>query len=536
MNRKLRLIYAIASGLLLSLAWAQWMNSLLLLIALVPLLLIEDYFCRNKQSNKSVNIFLYSLLTFGIWNSISTWWIFNASPAGIVAAVVVNSTLMSIVMWGFHISKRNLGSKFGYFVLVFYWMAFEYFHLNWELTWSWLNLGNGFAKNIIFIQWYEFTGVSGGTIWILVSNIILTIAILKLIRLNSFKLLISNTIILSIWILAPIITSLIIFYNYSEKEDPYNIVVIQPNIDPYTEKFDNLSDAQQLDKILDLASSLSESNVDYFVAPETALPRSMSEKSITKNKNYKRIKKFLEGYNESSFIIGLSSYKVYNTKEKPTITSRQNRDKTLFYDNYNTALQIDDSDNIQLYHKSKLVVGVEKMPYPNALGFLEQFAKDMGGTTGSLGTQVERSVFKNIKDKINIAPVICYESIFGQYVGGYVRNGANLIFVITNDAWWGDTPGYRQHLRFSQLRAIETRRSIARSANTGTSCFINQRGELIKPTEYNTDAAIFTTLNANDKMTFYVKSGDYLWRIFSFLAFFGVLITISRMLRIRKEI
>jgi apolipoprotein N-acyltransferase len=92
------------------------------------------------------------------------------------------------------------------------------------------------------------------------------------------------------------------------------------------------------------------------------------------------------------------------------------------------------------------------------------------------------------------------------------------MFVITNDGWWEDTPGYKQHLSFSKLRAIETRRSIARSANTGISAFINQKGEILKSTNWWEQAVIKSKLYLNNKQTFYTKHGDMIGRIASFLA------------------
>jgi apolipoprotein N-acyltransferase len=164
-----------------------------------------------------------------------------------------------------------------------------------------------------------------------------------------------------------------------------------------------------------------------------------------------------------------------------------------------------------------LVVGVEKMPFAKYLGFIGDFVINIGGTTNSLGSQDEPSNFIS-KDKTQVAPVICYESVFGEFVTRYVKKGAQLIFIITNDGWWKNTPGYHQHLSFARLRAIETRRSIARSANTGISCFINQRGDISQATEWWVPAAIKGTINANDKITFYVQYGDYIARIALFMS------------------
>ena len=112
-----------------------------------------------------------------------------------------------------------------------------------------------------------------------------------------------------------------------------------------------------------------------------------------------------------------------------------------------------------------------------------------------------------------VAPVICYESVFGEYVTDYVKKGANFIGIITNDSWWGDTPGYQQHWSFARLRAIETRRSVARSANTGTSGFINQRGDELQKSEYLTLDCLRQKIKCNEKITFYVKYGDVIGKI-----------------------
>ena len=97
----------------------------------------------------------------------------------------------------------------------------------------------------------------------------------------------------------------------------------------------------------------------------------------------------------------------------------------------------------------------------------------------------------------------------------YVR--AKALAVITNDAWWGNTPGYRQHLSYSSLRAIETRRDIARCANTGISAIINQRGDIVKKTSWWKTDTLAGKINLNNKITFFVKNGDIIGRISSFI-------------------
>jgi apolipoprotein N-acyltransferase len=139
------------------------------------------------------------------------------------------------------------------------------------------------------------------------------------------------------------------------------------------------------------------------------------------------------------------------------------------------------------------------------------FAIDLGGIAGNMGTQETRAVFRHSQNpQLSGAPVVCYESIYGEYVSEYIRNGATAIFIITNDAWWSDSPGYKQHLAYASLRAIETRRDVARSANTGISGFINQKGELLQKSGWWVPAALRGQVRFNQAQTFYTRYGEFI--------------------------
>ena len=534
MKRKLYFL-SILSGVLLSLGWFEWSSGFILLVAFVPLLFVDDYLYNNKDKYRSVKAFQYSFITFFVWNALSLWWVCNSTIFGGVAIIIYNSLLMSIVFWLYHICKRKIGEPFSYFALLVFWLGFEYYYYNAEISFPGLALGNGFANNVLLVQWYEYTGVLGGSLWILIVNILLFLTIKSFITFNKInKQFISKLIFLCLVISIPIVISVYRYYNYEEKKSPRNFVVLQPNIDPYNEKYDLSLERKQLSDLLLMADSLADQSVDYFIGPETALPKGIWQDRLKYEYDVVRLKQFVRKNPKSKFIIGLSSYKLYNDGEEISATARKLSGVNKYYDAFNTAMQIDTSQNIQLYNKSKLVVGVEKMPFPKVLGFLESFAMDMGGIVGSLGTQEKRTALISPNDTVKIGVAICYESIYGEFVTGYVKNGANFIAIITNDGWWGNTAGYKIHLSLARLRAIETRRSIARSANTGISCFINQRGDLIKPTSWWEKDAIKATINANDKITFYVKHGDYIGRI---AGLFSILLLIyTSFLFVKKKI
>jgi apolipoprotein N-acyltransferase len=173
------------------------------------------------------------------------------------------------------------------------------------------------------------------------------------------------------------------------------------------------------------------------------------------------------------------------------------------------------------------------MPFVKYFRPLEKLAIDMGGTVGTLGISPNREVFISHYGTPPFSSIICYESIYGEFVAEFVRNGAEFLTIITNDGWWKNTPGHRQHARYAKLRAIETRKDIARCANTGISGFINQRGDFSQATEYWVEDVIRDTIKANDKITFYVKYGDYLGRIALFLA--GLLLLLSIVFRLLPQ-
>lgn len=534
MKKNTFLLLSILSGVLLALPWYPSFSGILSTVAFVPLLIIEDQFNGKNDKSDSFILYRYSFITFLIWNIIATYWIKNSDFFAAFAVIFTNTFVMSLTFSLFHITKKRFGSKIGNISLIVYWISFEYIFLHAHLTWPWLNLGNAFACDIKLIQWYEYTGTLGGTLWILILNLIFYRA-LKSYFTNKIKLVsIINISIFIMLIIIPIIISKNIFKTYSESGESIKIALLQPNFDPYQEKY-QISQDHQLSTIINLADSIIDKNTNYVIAPETAISNPIQEHKLNSDSSVLRIKKFINHNPNLSFIIGASTLKKIPQNQGIPVTARLNPQNNCFYNAHNTALQIDTTNQIPTYYKSKLVSGVETMPFLGIFSFLEKFILDFGGVTGSLGIQKEREIFTQSHLSVSIAPVICYESAFGEHVSDFIKKGANLIFIITNDGWWGNTPGHKQHLRLSQLRAIETRRSIARSANTGISAFINQRGEIIEKTEWWTQDAIKNNLKTNKKYTFYVKYGDYIGRISLFI---GILLTINVLvsLLIKKDI
>lgn len=532
-------LLALLSGLLLTLAWFPHGFIPLLFIGFVPLLLVERSIGERNGKYNSLILFTCAYLTFITWNVLTTWWVKNASLGGAIMAFSCNSLLMSLVFLLFHKVKKRIGSNYQYLIFCCFWITWEFLHLDWDLSWPWLTLGNAFADYLNLVQWYEYTGVFGGGLWVLVVNCI--IASCFVLAGKQFKFFMNKRKIIAVALIisVPVLCSffirvLLLNESATSKVIGPEVVVVQPNIDPYNEKF-SASPIQQLKKMLLLAEEQLDSTTAYAVFPETAMPTGIWEEDIYQDPNILLIQQFLAKYPHLKIIIGASTAKAYREGEPLSSTARKFGKTEGYYDDYNTALQLDNTGKVQIYHKSKLVPGAELLPFRFIFKHIDNLAIDLGGTTGSLGMQKERSVLVSPDQQLKAAPVICYESIYGEYVGEYVKNGANFIAIITNDGWWGDTPGYKQHLKYGALRAIETRRWIVRSANTGISCFINPKGEILQPTHWWVPAAIKEKIGINNSLTFYTRFGDYIARIAMYTSFLILIYSILIRFRIVKK-
>ncbi len=510
------ILLAILSGLLLAAGWPTYGFPLFLFFGFVPLLMATYRVREHRRSG--LKVFGLTYLAFFIWNIITTWWIYNSSVTGMWIAEIVNTLMMTIVFLLFHVVTKKTNFSLSAIFLVCFWMSFEYFHLQWQISWPWLNLGNGFASFTSWIQWYEYTGTFGGTLWIWIVNILIFKSILLYQEYKDKKIIYRAAVQNLLIILVPILISIIILKTYEEEEEGQNIevVLLQPNINPYTEKY-NTSDQKVSELLISLTETEISENTNFVIAPETVFADSNRLNRFSSSIAKKTGETIVSNHPNAHFLSGISLIDVFNDPSrirKQTNIYKEN----VFYDDYNSAFFVRPNGSDELYHKSKLVVGVENFPYQDVLKpILGDVMIDLGGTVAKKTIQEDREVFFT-KDSIGVGPMICYESIYGEFSTGYIRNHADFLAIITNDAWWDNTQGHQQHLHYARLRAIETRRSIARSANTGISAIINQTGEIVTSLGYEKQGALKGTLKTNDKLTFYVRFGNYIARISVFMA------------------
>ncbi|MBL3548098.1 apolipoprotein N-acyltransferase [Chryseobacterium sp. KMC2] len=515
-------LLTLISAMLLSVSWPTYGVPFFIFFALVPLLMMEHGISKfSSYKRKSWMVFGLSYLCFIIWNIVTTGWLYGSkNPDGshsmmaVVFPVLVNSLLYSLVFQCYHWYKNAQGTYWGLGFLIAIWMSFEKFHLGWELTWPWLNLGNVFSEYPKLIQWYDTLGATGGSFWILLINVLIFYTLRTWEAGRKRKDLIKNSSIVTALIAVPMIISLIKYNSFNEKPSgQVNVLMLQPDLDPYMEKYSKDSLTIEND-LLKLAENNSKGKIDYFIAPETAIPGrgSISETGFEKSLLLNNIKDFLVKHPGSVFATGISSHRFYfDPLQAPKEAYQIN--SGVWVTSYNTAIQLAPHQKTQVYHKGKLVPGVEIFPYMSVLKpLLGDAMLNLGGTVASLSTDKERLAFSNPYNKGKIAPIICYESIYGEFVTDYVKKGANFLGIMTNDSWWGVSEGHKQLLSYARLRAIETRREIARAANSGISAHIDAKGEVVADTFYGDQTTLFAKVNLYDTMTFYTRAGDLLSR------------------------
>ena len=524
-----------ASAVLLSLPFLVPALGLLALVGFVPLLCLE----KIATDGGFKRVWLWHYGTFVLWNALSVFWICNATLGGGLFAIFANALQMSLILGLFRKVKKVFRGALPYIFLAVAWIAWERWYFGTQISFPWLVLGNSFAGNTSLIQWYEFTGSLGGSLWVWACNLTV-FGLINAASQGRFALwtkwarryCTAGVILL---FAGPITLSLVIYHNYDTKADgPIDVVIAQPNIDPY-QKFVSMSQADQnaiagrlIKKELEkLDANAPERPATLVLTPET-FTRYIITNIPQEDPTVRYMNAIAAAHPGTNIVLGAATKTFYSGAEPPSLLAWP-AGLNQWIETHNSALMLDGTGRCQIFHKSKLVVGTELTPYPSIFVPIDNW---LGGVMARDTGQEEISLLDiHCKDGsvIPIGCAICYESVYGEYCTDYVRKGAQAMTIITNDAWWGDTPGYKQHFRYARLRAIELRRDIARCGNTGISGIINSRGDVVEAGPWWQQATITSAIGLKDNLTFFVRNGDVVGRVCTFFFILLVLIFVARL-------
>lgn len=527
------LLMCLLGGALMALAFPPFPVPLLAVLGWLPLWAALETNVAHRPGRPALRrwgrwwrTFAYAYVFFLTWQLGVNYWLFYTGwnlddpamrVAGFIsglAANVANPVVMSLPVLGWLFVRRRLGFRWGWAAFVPLYEGFEEFHFNWDLTWSWTTLGNAFATWPGYVQYIEFTGVLGASAFALGLGLGL-LAMGQRARTGQAV----PVRLWGAWLGAAVLPLLLwpaLTYPGRGCYQPagyLNTRVVQPNIDPYEEKFGGMTGAQQVQELMRLSTqpgpAFVPDSLHLVVMPETGVPGRILEHEIDHYPLLQPLIAATQRYPRMHLLAGIISVKLYPEGVVPQSASARCGPGLPCFDVYNAAAFVGPQQPTQVYRKSRLVPFSERPPFMGFFKLLKNWNLDLGGGLGAFGIPDTLNIV-HMRTGTGVGPIICYESIFPGYVRQVVQAGAGVLCIITNDGWWKDTHGYRQHAAFARLRAIETRRAIARAANTGQSCFVSATGELTQPTAWWQEAIIEERLPVLTGHTLYVRLGDWL--------------------------
>ena len=520
-NTGKNLFLALTSGLLLGVPWIIPSFFFLIFIAWVPFFQLEKNLHNNRNRHALLN---YVFPGFLLWNLLGAWWVMQAQWLGAILIFLANSLLQALVFWS--ASRVRSSLKIPLIIpFLFIWLGYEYFHNIWDLAWPWFNLGNALVTAPKLIQWVEFTGVRGGSLWIILINFAVFKAY-ESYQNRRFRIMVPVALGILLLLLVPAFFSYQMYCNFQKGEESVKIALIQPNLDPYTEKFVPEKQARHLEEFFKTADNILDDDTQYLLGPETLIVQQIDEENPSASPYYRQLVNFQEKHPGLNCLLGVHSYRKLDSHIPPG--SRFNLEKGFYYEAFNTALFLAPGADPQFYHKTKLVPIFERMPFVQYLSFLGKFSLELGGYNGTYSNRQESTNFESPDGSMSILPILCFESVFGPYCAQNLTEKKGFICMITNDGWWKNTSGYRHHYNFSPIRAIECRRDLVRVANTGISAIIDARGMVMTQTPWWEKATLKGEVHLRKGRTFFARHGDWLGRISLAL---GVFLTIGSILR-----
>ncbi|MBI2429268.1 MAG: apolipoprotein N-acyltransferase, partial [Ignavibacteriales bacterium] len=280
---------------------------------------------------------------------------------------------------------------------------------------------------------------------------------------------------------------------------------------------------------LDLIKKQIKDSVDLVVLPESAILLNLP----SFNEQYSEFRRQVDSLN-IAIVSGYAKVKYYESDSAPP-SSNTIKGSNIRYDSFNSIfLSEPGMAETQSYSKMRLVPFAERIPYADQVPFLiEPLRWGVGISNWGLGK--DSTVFFSTKINSKFLAMVCYESIFPEFVASFVDKGSEFLIFITNDSWWGNTSGARQHQQYAVLRAIENRRWAVRCANGGISSFIDPFGNAYDKTDMYVQNYIQRTITPFNEKTFYSKHGDWITRISASIALLIFLFSISYPL-LRKRI
>jgi apolipoprotein N-acyltransferase len=365
------------------------------------------------------------------------------------------------------------------------WVGIDWFRGVFLTGFPWMDLGYALYQVPLLVQIADLVGHHGVTFLVVFVNTTLMLIVTRKHSVPGY-----------LFILVPALCLLIGVGIYSKNRfenvqqamsapgaSRMSVGIVQGNVDQSV-KWSPSQQQGTVETYLSLTESLFAGGQPSLVVwPETALP------FYPPSNNHMQPLKELVATNDFALLTGAPWYEIIDREAR----------KVKFF---NSALLLNpDGQFIGKYYKTHLVPFGEYVPLKKYLPFLAPLVEAVGDF--SFGKIEQPLSWQSSR----IGVLICFESVFPELSRKWVLAGANVLVNLTNDAWYGKSSAPYQSLAMSVLRAVETRRSLIRSANTGISAFVTPAGTIVKQSELFVPWAAATEMVLFEQLTVWARYG-----------------------------
>ncbi|NQT10621.1 MAG: apolipoprotein N-acyltransferase [Desulfobacteraceae bacterium] len=480
------------SGLLLTGSFPKIGISLFAWFALVPLLVALRNLSPKRGFILGFIAGLVHYLTLLYWLVYTMHTYGHLTMALCVFILILASAFLALYPAAFSATLLNLCAKpaICIFAVPVLWVAFEYMRSLFFLGFPWELIGYSQYNNLLLIQISDIFGVYGVSFLIALSNTTIYLTLLYLIKKDWKRETVTKRVAAGSISVFALIIVLVLSYGKWRIDSIDRLVcsspsikaaVVQGNIDQAV-KWDPEFQRLTIKKYIDLSLLAKKDNPDLVVWPETATPFYFLYNIGLSNMVQNGIKD-----TGLDFLIGSPSF----VRKKGVV------------EHYNTAYLISSDGKVYgKYDKVHLVPFGEYIPFNKWLPFIGKMVEGVGDfKPGIKGKTIKWGDY-------SLGLQICYEIIFPDLSRAMAKNNASLLVNITNDAWFGTTSAPYQHFSMAIFRAVENRRALVRSANTGISGFIDPVGRIIEKTDLFKEAVATRPVPLIQMRSFYTCFGD----------------------------
>ncbi|MDA3939105.1 MAG: apolipoprotein N-acyltransferase [Spirochaetia bacterium] len=515
------------SSVLFSLAFpsmiSEWGIAPLAFISIIPVFIVV-----HTSSWKAIVPYgaFYGFITYGIFN----YWLSTFHPLAIIIVPTIYATYFVFL---FPVLKLvdKLFPKYGYLIQALCWIGYEYLRTKGFLGYSYGIIGYSMSTVLPFIQVASVTGVWGVSFLVILPSAFLGNGLKKgwTQFAEFFRKHRVDSYIYGGLVILNLLFGFLVMTDYSESPQ-WRVALIQHNADSW--KGGLRTYERNFKLLLDLSLEAVKQNPDIVIWSETAFVPGLDWHSRYRTDKDRfalvnDLKEFLSTQNVP-YLFGNDDGQLKD-KQLPPVLSDGSYNRV----DYNAVLLYEGGELRDTYRKVHLVPFTENFPYKESLPGIYKILVDNDYHFWEKGN--EYTVFDAAGVKFSTP--ICFEDAFGYLSRNFVNKGAEVIVNLTNDSWSGALSSQMQHLGIAVFRAIENRRSLIRSANSGMTGIIDPDGRIISILEpFTADFLVGDVPVYTERSTIYTAFGDWFAYASIFIAAVFILLGLLKLIYIRLQL